>query len=233
MSPFALRKKKLMPDLSALLKRTSTSDMVARAVRGFYIRSQVLTLKNLAESGQLEVGSGSYGIPEVLISHPDDRVVIGRFCSIAPGVMLIPGGVHPVDVVSTFPFKMRWDLEDVDSAVQRRGPIEICDDVWIGSRVTVLTGVTIGVGAIVAAGSVVTRDVPPYSIVAGVPSRVVGVRFDDATCRALLTSQWWTLGTRALQGLVPLLSGRDIEGLVSAVGRIRACEVPASSRELG
>lgn len=222
-------KPRVLRDLSSLIDSDGVLDSFARVVRALQIRSQILGLKGLVSSGQLEVGIGTYGIPEILVSHPEDHVVIGRFCSIAPGAILIPGGIHPIDVISTFPFKMRWDLEDVDTAVQRRGPIEICDDVWLGSRVTVLSGVRIGVGSIVAAGSVVVRDVAPYTVVAGVPARLISERFDEPSRDLLISSEWWTLETEEIRPLIELLYGGDVDRFVTAVRRVRECQVPTGS----
>lgn len=105
-------------------------------------------------------------------------------------------GSHPVDYLSTSPSfygsapPVSHPAGTASSYVENR-PVSIGNDVWIGSGVTVLDGVTIGDGAILAAGSVVTKDVAPYSIVAGIPGHVIGVRFDDAVVRRLLALRWW------------------------------------------
>lgn len=78
------------------------TDIFAWVARALYVRSQVLALRALASNGQLVVGTGTHGIPEILVSHAEDRVAIGRFCSIAPSVLLIAGAIRPVDVISTF-----------------------------------------------------------------------------------------------------------------------------------
>jgi lipopolysaccharide biosynthesis protein len=97
-----------------------------------------------------------------------------------------------------------------------RGDVVIGHDVWLGSGCMILSGVTIGPGAVVAARAVVTRDVPPYAVVAGNPARVVRHRFDAATVKALVAAAWWDLPHADVTRLVPLLQGGDIQALVAA-----------------
>lgn len=112
---------------------------------------------------------------------------IGSFCSIGHYV-LIGGENHPIDHLSTSPrFRNGADYEEISS------PPEIGSDVWIAAGATILQGVKVGHGAVIAAGSVVTRDVPAYSVVAGVPAKEVKKRFDAATIQRLLTESWWNL----------------------------------------
>lgn len=133
---------------------------------------------------------------------------IGRYCSIAPGVYTAPME-HPVETLSSslalggglHSFGGRPDpqLQGVNR------PVTIGHDVWIGARAGILGGVTIGTGAIVAAGAIVTRDVPPYAIVGGVPAKVIRMRFPEKTVERLLASQWWQWSPDALATLgVPL-----------------------------
>lgn len=121
---------------------------------------------------------------------------IGAFCSIANG-LIVGGAKHPLDWVSTSPV-----FYEVGGGTGRHlgnlkiEPLKrtsIGNDVWIGSRVIVMQGLSIGTGAVVGAGSVVTKDVPPYAIVAGCPARIIKYRFDDDTIRMLLESRWWEL----------------------------------------
>ena len=95
-------------------------------------------------------------------------------------------------------------------------------DVWLGSGAMILSGVTIGHGAVVAAHALVTKDVPPYAIVGGNPARIIRYRFDDRTVSALLASAWWDLPKDQVAGLIPLLQSDRIPELVEAVRALRA-----------
>lgn len=127
---------------------------------------------------------------------------IGSFCSIASGVG-IGGGAHKLDAVSTSPvFNRGRNIFGKNFAGIEFSPYkttEIGNDVWIGNRAMVLQGVTIGDGAVVGAGSVVTKDVEPYTIVAGNPARVIRKRFDDETVEKLMKIKWWDMSDEDLK----------------------------------
>lgn len=142
-------------------------------------KHNLTTAKNCFNARWVTVGNGTYG--ELDIRHfgnPDERVVIGNYCSIGPECVFMTGGEHRYDGLSTYPFRMKLGLTENESIT--RGPIILEDDVWLGFRSTIMSGVTIGKGAVVAAGAVVTKDVPPYAIVGGVPAKVIKYRFSDA-----------------------------------------------------
>lgn len=121
---------------------------------------------------------------------------IGRFCSIAPDC-LIGLGNHPLEMFSTSPIfyrkenPLKYKLLEDDLDVTEYRPIDIGHDVWIGARVIILDGVTIGTGSVIAAGSVVTKNVPSYAVVAGVPAKVIKYRFSELIIERLLDSMWW------------------------------------------
>ena len=129
------------------------------------------------------------------INH--DRLLIGKFCSIACGAkFLFNSANHTMDSLSTYPFPLffeEWELEkkDVAKSWDNKGDIIIGNDVWIGYEAVILAGVTIGNGAIIGARAVVTKDVPPYTIVGGVPAKPIKKRFDNKTISELLDIQWW------------------------------------------
>lgn len=135
----------------------------------------------------------------VLYHYPinNDRLVIGKFCSIACGAkFLFNSANHTLSSLSTYPFPLffdEWGLEkaDVASSWDNKGDIAIGNDVWIGYEAVIVAGITIGDGAIVGARAVVTKDVPPYTIVGGVPARPIRKRFNDETISLLLELQWW------------------------------------------
>lgn len=162
-------------------------------------------LKTVVSNPQVEVGEYTYYHSfddplsferNVLYAFPfiGDRLVIGRFCSIAHGAtFILNGGNHLTDTVSSYPFGIfgeGWE-EAMPEAWPNRGGITIGHDVWIGYDATILPGVTVGHGAIVAAKSVVASDVPPYAIVAGNPARVVRFRHPEADVATLLRLAWW------------------------------------------
>ena len=135
----------------------------------------------------------------VLYHYPinHDKLQIGKFCSIACGAkFLFNSANHTLSSLSTYPFPLffeEWGLEkkDVTNAWDNKGDIVIGNDVWIGYEAVVLAGVTIGDGAIIGTRAVVTKNVPPYTIVGGVPAKPIKKRFSEETISALLEIQWW------------------------------------------
>lgn len=128
---------------------------------------------------RVSVGNGTYGTINVIQfdNNSNGNLKIGNYCSIASDVSFVIDGEHNYKFISTYPFRQRYlGGKDVSES---KGDIVIGDDVWIGYRATILSGVTIGQGAIIAAGAVVVSDVPPYAIVGGVPAKVISKRFED------------------------------------------------------
>lgn len=140
---------------------------------------------NLFDFRAVSVGKHSYGDLHIYCWDPEvEKLVIGNYCSIAEHVTFLLGGNHKYDCISTFPFKVL--MHNHENEAYSKGHIILEDDVWIGLHAMILSGVRIGQGAIVAAGSVVANDVPPYSIVAGNPAKVVKKRFSDEIIEVLL-----------------------------------------------
>ena len=135
----------------------------------------------------------------VLYQYPinHDKLVIGKFCSIACGAKFVFNSAnHTLSSLSTYPFPIffeEWDLEvkEITRAWANKGDIRIGNDVWIGYEAVILAGVSIGDGAIIGARALVTKDVPPYTIVGGVPARVIRKRFDQEIIDTLLQVRWW------------------------------------------
>ena len=135
----------------------------------------------------------------VLYHYPyvnNDRLIIGKYCSIACGAkFLFNGANHTLGSLSTYPFPVladEWDLQTlVTNAWDNKGDIVIGNDVWIGFEAVIMAGVTIGDGAIIASRAVVTKDVPPYSIVGGTPAKLIRKRFTDEQIDKLLRLKWW------------------------------------------
>lgn len=133
----------------------------------------------------ISVGQYSYGDLNVRDFNNGTKLFIGSFCSIATDVVFLLGGNHSTENLSSYPFKNKLINGEAESI--SKGDIVIEDDVWIGDRSVILSGVRIGKGAVVAAGSVVTKDIEPYSIVGGVPARVIKYRFSKEIINELLT----------------------------------------------
>lgn len=171
-------------------------------------------MKNLFSCGSVEVGVATYGGICVLNDVSSAILKIGSFCSIAEEVVFLLGADHPTDHVSTYPFKYKL-LHSPKLEAISKGDIVIGDDVWIGYRVTIMSGIHVGQGAVIAAGSVVTKDVPPYAIVGGVPAKVIKYRFEPETILQLLKVDYSKLSKEEIEKHIndlyePLNDGRKI-----------------------
>ncbi len=158
-------------------------------IKGRFSNSNVFGLEkySIDHLERLFVGNYSYGPINFLYFGDDSKLNIGKFCSIAHGVNFILGGVHSTKTLSTFAI-YPYIIHDIDSSlINKDYTINVMDDVWIATGATILGGVTIGQGAVVAAGSVVTKDVEPYSVVAGSPAKIIKYRFDRDVINELLT----------------------------------------------
>lgn len=149
--------------------------------------------KNKLLDRRILVGDHTYGINDktVLLFKKNDRVVIGKFCSIAVGVKIIASGEHNYKAVSSFPFYAHYLKKSIEKDTYSKGEVNIGNDVWVGANAVILSGVKVGDGAVIAAGSVVTKNIPPYAIAAGVPAKVIKFRFNQDIVDRLLKIQWW------------------------------------------
>lgn len=172
--------------------------------------NQTVYLKNVVTDPSISVGDYTmyndfvhdptqFQQNNVLYHYPinHDRLIIGKFCSIACGAkFLFNSANHTLGSFSTYPFPLffeEWGLgrKNVASAWDNKGDIIIGNDVWIGYEAVILAGVTVGDGAIIGTRAVVTRDVPPYTIVGGVPAKTIRRRFSDEIIAELQKFQWW------------------------------------------
>ena len=171
--------------------------------------------------GQFAIGPYTYGRPKVRFPESGARLVIGRYGSIADGVEILLGGNHRLDWTTTYPFpalpRLWPQAAGMTGHDTTRGDVVIGHDVWLGSQCMIMSGVTIGHGAVVAARAVVTRDVPPYAIVAGNPARIVRLRFDEARIAALVETAWWSRPRSEIARLIPLLLSERIDDLLAAL----------------
>lgn len=180
-----------------------------------------------------EVGEYSYGRPIILAWGGDSKLFIGKYCCIGVGSTVFLGGNHRTDWVTTYPFS---DIVDtwpeamgITGHPQSNGHVRIENDIWVGTNATIMSGVTIGNGAVVAAFSVVTKDVPPYAIVGGNPARIIRYRFKEETIRRLLEIKWWDWPETRVKRLIPDLLSNDIEGFLSKAEEM----LQAESDQLG
>ena len=147
----------------------------------------------LMKSGEhMTVGRFSYGAPKVLAFPSRGHLHVGSFCSIGDEVTIMLGGNHNTRAVSTYPFNAMFDQDGLPAHEFTKGDVVLGHDVWIGYGTAILSGVTIGDGAIVGACSVITKDVEPFTVVAGNPAAFIRNRFggDDVT-RRVQESRWW------------------------------------------
>ena len=136
----------------------------------------------------VKVGHYSYGMLNVqsMYVQPAEKLTIGNFVSVAPGATFLLGMNHQINTITTYPLYSRFIEYDKKDSTSN-GEIIIEDEVWIGTNAMILSGLTIGKGAIIAAGSIVTKDVPPYSIYGGNPSKLIKYRFSEDIIQELLT----------------------------------------------
>lgn len=163
---------------------------------------------------QFEKNNVLYHYP---INH--DRLIIGKFCSIACGAKFIFNSAnHTMKSLSTYPFPLffeEWDLDkkDVTDSWDNKGDIIIGNDVWIGYEAVIMSGVTIGDGAIIGTRAVVTKDVPPYTIVGGIPAKQIRKRYSDETIDTLLKIQWWNWSKEKIRENIEAIKQGKLEDI--------------------
>ena len=152
------------------------------------------------------IGKGTYGNINVLSYYGNEKLLIGNYCSIGENVSFLLGVDHPLNKISTYPFeekilKMKKNYS--------KGDIVLEDDVWVGYGCTILSGTHIGKGAVIAAGAVVTKDVPSYAVVGGVPARIIKYRFSSSVIKELSKIDFSNLKKEKIKQIRTLLN-KDI-----------------------
>ena len=194
--------------------------------------NQTVYLKNVVTNANIEIGDYTmyndfvhdpldFEKNNVLYHYPinKDKLKIGKFCSIACGAkFLFTSANHTMRSLSTYPFPIffeEWglDVKNICDAWDNKGDIVIGNDVWIGYEAVILSGVTIGDGAIIGSRAVVTKDVEPYTIVGGVPAKPIRKRFDDETIQKLEDICWWNWDENQIRQSIKAIQHGDIAEL--------------------
>ena len=168
---------------------------------------------------KLEIGEYTYGEKNITIKdwNSHHTVKIGKFCSISQNLIIYVDGNHRTEWISTYPFAAKgFNVQQTRPKEWRvsKGDVTIENDVWIGSDVTIMSGVTIKNGACIGANSVVTKNVPPYTIVAGNPAKIIRKRFTDDEIESLLKIKWWNWDNKKIQDNVQLLCSPNISEFI-------------------
>lgn len=144
-----------------------------------------------------------------------DKLIIGRFCSIASGVVIMMAGNqgHRHDWISSFPFDFTEFGDGVKSGFERAGNTVIGNDVWLGAECVIMPGVKVGDGAVIGTRAVVTKDVEPYAVVVGNPGRCVKKRFPPQHVKQLLEMKWWDWPLPQLKAAMTIMCSADIDSL--------------------
>lgn len=186
-------------------------------------------LKNVVKNPNILVGDYTYYDDfenvenfeknvKYLFDFVGDKLIIGKFCMIASDVKFIMNGAnHLTDSLSTYPFAIfgnGWENAMEGKSYPKKGNINIGNDVWIGYNATIMAGVTIGDGAIIATNSTVIKDVEPYSIVGGNPAKEIKKRFSKEVITKLLKLQWWNWDIKKITKHVQNLTDTEIENLL-------------------
>jgi acetyltransferase-like isoleucine patch superfamily enzyme len=182
--------------------------------------NRTYNIDKLIKSKQLIVGNHTYGTSNLIIDTykgSEVQVEIGKYCSLGPKIRIITGGIHPTNWVSTYPFRSMFNLPGKfsDGMPYSNGNIKIGNDVWIGTDVIILSGVTIGDGVVISTGSIVTKDIPPYGIVAGIPATILKFRFEDETINKLLEIKWWNWTEEKILINISRLSSPDLKDFIA------------------
>ncbi len=184
-------------------------------------------LKNLVKNPRIVVGDFTYyddfdnpeNFEKNVLYHFDfigDKLIIGKFCAIASHVkFMMNGGNHHLSHFTTYPFTIfgqGWQQATTE-AWPHKGDTQIGNDVWLGYNAVIMPGITIGDGAVIAAHSVVTKDVEPYSIVGGNPAKFIRKRFDEEIINLLLKLQWWHWSVEKITQHLPTLCSHNLQSL--------------------
>lgn len=188
----------------------------------FEIHSAIPTVDQV-----LQVGAYTYGKENLKILFRDSgqKVEIGKFCSIAKDVTIFLGGGHRHDWVTTYPFGHvqldAFGAEQNDGHPSSKGSVVIGNDVWIGQGVTIMSGINIGNGAVIAANSHVVHDIPPYGIAGGNPAKLIRLRFERDIITRLMAVKWWDFPTSEIRLIKSKICQEPTDDILNALEQAR------------
>lgn len=169
------------------------------------------------------VGVGTYGIPDIVDFGDNSILRVGSYTSIAEGVKILLGGEHRTDWITTYPFPaMVEQVSDIQDYAPSKGDVVIGSDCWICANAVIVSGVTIGHGAIVGAGAMVVRDVAPYSVVGGNPCKFIRWRFEEDVRDLLLRAAWWDWPMEEVKSVARTLCSSDMDAFLAYIRQRQA-----------
>lgn len=186
-------------------------------IKGKFIKeeSNCFFTKDYFKNSKFVIGEYTYGKPDVKFNCDEANLYIGKFCSIADRVTIFLGGNHRTDWITTYPFndlpKYFPGASHIKGHPATKGNVVIGNDVWIGYNSTIMSGINIAEGAVIAAQSVVTKNIGPYEIWGGNPAKFIRKRFSDETIEFLLDIKWWDWPLEKILENVEQLQSRNIE----------------------
>lgn len=173
---------------------------------------------------RIQCGKYTYGVNNIIFEEtwlPEPKFIVGNFCSIGQNVKVVMGGNHRTDWITTYPFghihHNIFDNFDGSGHPRTNGDIVIGNDVWICTNVTIMSGVKIGDGAVIAYNSHVVKDVEPYTIVGGNPAKFIKFRFGPEQRDKLLKIKWWNWTDEKINKYTPMLCTNDIDKFINEV----------------
>jgi acetyltransferase-like isoleucine patch superfamily enzyme len=176
-------------------------------------KTKVFFTKHVFKDKKFVIGDYTYGVPQVIFENENANLIIGKYCSISEQVTIFLGGNHRLDWITTYPFTALPNYFPSASKISghpsTNGNVTIGNDVWIGRGVTIMSGVTIEHGSVLAAYSVITKDVGPYEIWGGNPAKLIRTRFSEEKVSFLLELKWWDWPEEKILNNIHFLCGDE------------------------
>ncbi|MGB3209077.1 MAG: CatB-related O-acetyltransferase [Desulforhopalus sp.] len=172
-------------------------------------------LRSNPRFSDFDVGDWTYGTPNVFLGRTHGKFKIGKYCSIGPNVEIVLVGDHRTDFVTTYPFSVFFEeYRHLKGYPRHRGDVVIGNDVWLCYGARILSGTTIGDGAVIGMNAVVTKDIPPYAVVVGNPAKIIRYRFKPEIIEKLLSIKWWAWPHDKVLKAAPYLANEDIDKFI-------------------